>query len=73
MSDPTHPTRPSGLRRREVITGGAAGLGALVLGTRAVAAARATIPPSARMAASCVLSPEMTEGCLLYTSPSPRD
>jgi len=62
MNDPTHPTRPTGLRRREVITGGAAGLGALVLGTRAVAAARAAIPPSARMAASCVLSPEMTEG-----------
>ena len=62
MSDPTHSTRPGGLRRREVIAGGVAGLGALVLGTRAVATARATIPPSARMAASCVLSSELTEG-----------
>ena len=48
MSDSTHPTPPSGLRRREVITGGAAGLGALVLGTRAVAAARATRRSRAR-------------------------
>jgi protocatechuate 3,4-dioxygenase beta subunit len=61
MSEPTD-TPTGGLRRREIISGGAAGLGALVLGTRAVAAARAAIPPSARMAASCVLSPEMTEG-----------
>ena len=51
-----------GLGRREVLAGGAAGLGALVLGTRAVAAARAAVPASARLAASCVLSPEMTEG-----------
>jgi protocatechuate 3,4-dioxygenase beta subunit len=60
----THPTAssPDSLRRRDVIAGGAAGLGALVLSSRAVAAARAVVPPSARMAASCVLSPELTEG-----------
>jgi protocatechuate 3,4-dioxygenase beta subunit len=55
-------TQSGGLGRREVIAGGAAGLGALVLGTRAVAAARAAVPASARLSASCVLSPEMTEG-----------
>ena len=55
-------TSGGGLGRREVIAGGAASLGALVLGTRAVAAARAAVPASARLSASCVLSPETTEG-----------
>ena len=62
MSEPTDTPDPGGLGRREVIAGGAAGLGALVLGTRAVAAARAAVPASARLSASCVLSPELTEG-----------
>ena len=44
------------LRRREVLAAGAAGLGALVLGCRPASALRSAT------SASCVLSPEMTEG-----------
>jgi protocatechuate 3,4-dioxygenase beta subunit len=40
------------LRRREVLAAGAAGLGAVALGLR----------PTAARSASCVLTPEMTEG-----------
>jgi protocatechuate 3,4-dioxygenase beta subunit len=61
MSEHTD-TPDRGLGRREVIAGGAAGLGAVILGSRAVAAARAAVPPTARLSAGCVLSPEMTEG-----------
>ncbi len=46
----------AGFGRREALIAGAAGVGALVLGTRPAAALRSAA------SASCVLTPEMTEG-----------